>query len=72
MEYSAWDRFKELLVKSIHGMTVNERLFNLGLLEEFDGATAKRDKSKLRSILAKCFLSEQNIQAIIEKELGKK
>jgi hypothetical protein len=70
--YSAWDRFKELLVKSIHGMTVNERLFNLGLLDEFDVAVRKRDKMRLRAILAKCFLNEQNIEAIIENELGKK
>jgi len=68
--YSVWDRFKELLVKSIHGMTVNERLFNLGLLEDFDEAFAKRDKMKLRRVLSKCFLSEQNIEAIIENELG--
>jgi len=67
--YAAWDRFKEILVRSIHGMTVNERLFNLGLLDEFDAAVAKRDKAAgPRAVLFKCFLDEANIQAIIENE----
>ncbi len=66
--YEAWDIFKELLVRSIYGMTVNERLFNLGLLEEFDKAVAKKDESRLRTVLFKCLLDESNIQAIIDNE----
>jgi hypothetical protein len=49
--YEAWDKFKELFVRSIHGMTVNERLFNLGLLDEFDAAVAKKDVERLRVVL---------------------
>jgi len=67
--YGAWDRFKELFSRSIHGMTVNERLFNLGLLNEFDAAVAKKDKARLRAVLFKCFLDEENIQAIIVSEI---
>ena len=51
--YEAWDSFKELLVRSIHGMKVNERLFNLGLFDEFDKAVAKQDQPRLRAVLFK-------------------
>lgn len=67
--YSTWDRFKGLLVQSLQGMTVNERLFNLGLLDLFDDAVARRDELLLRAILAKCFLEEDNVQAIIDKQM---
>ena len=67
--YEAWDKFKELLGRSIHGMTVNERLFNLGLLDDFDKAVKKKDKSRLRAILYKCFLDDNNIEAVINNQL---
>ena len=67
--YKAWDRFKELFVRSIHGMTVNERLFNLGLFDDFDAAVEKKDEARLRAVLFKCFLDEANIQAIIDNEI---
>ena len=70
--YSTWDRFKGLLVQSIEGMTVNERLFNLGLMDDFDKAVKKKDKAMLRAILYKCFLDENNIEAIIKNELNGK
>ena len=70
--YSEWDTFKGLLTQSIYGMTVNERLFNLGLLEEFDDAVARSDEPRLRKVLFKCFLDEQNVEAIIEQQLRKK
>ena len=69
--YAEWDMFKGLLTQSIHGMTVNERLFSLGLLEEFDRAVAKRDEPRLRAVLFKCFLSEENVAAIIKQQLKK-
>lgn len=67
--YSTWDRFKDLLVQSLGGMTVNERLFGLGLLDEFDDAVARGDEPLLRSILFKCFLEEDNVQAIIDRHM---
>jgi hypothetical protein len=67
--YSSWDEFKQLLTQSIHGMTVNERLFNLGLMDEFDKAVEKDSESLLRVVLSKCFLSEDNILAIIKQQL---
>jgi hypothetical protein len=70
--YAAWDRFKGLFRQSIHGMTVNERLFALGLLKEFEDAVAKEDSLHMRSILRKCFIDDKSIQAIVDKHTGKK
>lgn len=69
--YSEWDTFKGLLVQSIHGMTVNERLLVLGLLDEFDTAATSGDVHHLRRILEKCFVDEQTIEAIIKNEVRK-
>jgi len=67
--YAEWDTFNGLLTQSIHGMTVNERLFSLGLLEEFDKAVAKHDESRLRAILFKCCLDDDNVETIIRQQL---
>lgn len=69
--YTAWDRFKGLVIQSLQGMTVNERLFSLGLLEHFDDAVARGDKAQLRAILFKCFLEQDNTEAIINKFIKK-
>lgn len=47
------------------GMTVNERLFACDLLGDFDQAVARQDKSELRSMLEKIYLSSEDIEAII-------
>lgn len=52
-------------------MTVNERLFNLGLLEEFDDAVSRGDESLLRRVLSKCFLDGKNVEAIIRQQFKK-
>lgn len=70
--YSTWDRFKGLIIQSLQGMTVNERLFNLGLFDQFDDAVARGDKAQLRAILFKCFLDQDNIEAITKQYLNKK
>lgn len=69
--YSAWNDFKSLFTQSIHGMTVNERLFVLGLLDEFDSASKRKSRCKMEQVLSKCFLTTENVQAIIENELKK-
>ena len=70
--YSEWDNFKGLITQSIEGMTVNERLFNLGLIEEFDDAIACNDEPRLRGVLFKCFLDDKSAEIIIKEELNKK
>jgi hypothetical protein len=66
--YGFWDEFKSLLIQSIHGMTVNERLFTLGLSDEFDRAVENKDEARLRAILSKCFIDKEGIQTIIAHE----
>jgi len=69
--YSAWDDFKRLLAEFIHGMTVNERLYTLGLLDEFDKAVQHGSEDRMRIVLSKCFLSENNIRRIIDHQFKK-
>jgi hypothetical protein len=40
------------------GMTVNERLFTAGLLEEWDAATSARDRGHLVAILRQVHVSD--------------
>jgi hypothetical protein len=48
-------------------MTVNERLYVSGFMDEFDEAVEKRDADKVRSILVKVELTEESINPILEK-----
>ena len=48
------------------GMTVNERLFCMGTIEEFDSAGKNRDRIKLATLLAQVGLADQANQ-IVEK-----
>ena len=41
------------------GMTTNERLFVAGLLDKFDAAARKRDRSRMIAILTKVELEGQ-------------
>ncbi len=49
------------------GMTVNERLYVSGLMDEFDKAIEKKDAAKARSILEKVELTEESIKPILER-----
>lgn len=49
------------------GMTVNERLYASGLMDEFDEAVKKRNIEKVRDILKKVELTEDSIKPILEK-----
>jgi hypothetical protein len=69
--YTEWDIFKVLVAQSIHGMTVNERLFSLGLFEEFNEAVARQDESRLRGVLLKCFVNEYDVEIIVRQKIKK-
>ncbi|MGI8544147.1 MAG: hypothetical protein ACR2MD_11825 [Aridibacter sp.] len=60
---------KDFNEKEMSRMTVNERLFLSGLINEFDEAVAQKDELKLKSILENIYLSQENIQIIVEQEL---
>lgn len=49
------------------GMTVNERLYVSGRMDEFDEAVQKKDTEKVRAILEKVELTEESIKPILEK-----
>ena len=49
------------------GMTVNERLYLSGWIDEFDEAVQKKDTEKVRAILEKVELTEESIIPILEK-----
>lgn len=48
------------------GMTVNERLYVSGFIDEFDVAVKSKDVDKIRSILKKVELTEPSITPILE------
>ncbi|BAV34404.1 hypothetical protein SCL_2115 [Sulfuricaulis limicola] len=47
-------------------MTVNERLFEAGLMEEFDKAAFVHDEAKIREVLAKVDLGPEAADKVIE------
>ena len=49
------------------GMTVHERLYASGLMEQFDKAIEERDIEKVRSILRNVELTEESIRPILEQ-----
>ncbi len=57
----------ELMREDAVGMTVNERLFHAGLIDDFDKSFEEQDKAKLILILEKVFLTQDNIGVIVKK-----
>ena len=48
-------------------MTVNERLYLSGLMDEFDEAVQKKETETVRTILDKVHLTEGSIKSILEE-----
>jgi len=66
-----WSGMTTMLTQtSLEGMSVNERLFTLGLFDKFDDAVSRKDFRVLREILEKCKYEESEIKEIIEREMG--
>lgn len=51
------------------GMTVNERLYVSGLMNEFDMAVKEKDIAKVKAILKSVELNEESVKPIL-LELG--
>lgn len=49
------------------GMTVNERLYVSGLMDEFDKAVEERNVDRVRIILEQVELTEESIKPILEQ-----
>ncbi|MGH7388722.1 MAG: hypothetical protein ACREM3_04605 [Candidatus Rokuibacteriota bacterium] len=66
--FEKWRAFKaEYEQWAVSGMTVNERLHAVGLLEAFDEACNSRDVDKARELLLKVHVDEPSIQRILEQ-----
>ena len=48
-------------------MTVNERLYVSGLMDEFDKAVEERDVDRIRGILSHVELTDESIEPILER-----
>ncbi|MHC4068610.1 MAG: hypothetical protein ACYS18_00885 [Planctomycetota bacterium] len=46
----------------LQGMTVNERLFSLGLLAQWDSAVKSRNRDEMLKILSKCAMSQEQCE----------
>jgi len=53
--------------KKYAGMTVNERLYVSGLIDEFDKAVEEKDAERVRSILEKVELTDESIKPILDQ-----
>ena len=53
-------------------MTVNERLYLSGLLDDYEMAATQGNNSELKSILEKVYLDSESIEIIIEQKLSKR
>ncbi|MDY0078890.1 MAG: hypothetical protein RBR87_16600 [Bacteroidales bacterium] len=49
------------------GMTVNERLYLSGFMDEYDKAVKEKNVEKIREILQKVELNEISIEPILEQ-----
>ena len=69
-----WSEYEEEARESsksaLSGMTVNERLQHTGQFDAFDSAVKADDIEALRRILKKCFLDNENIDAIIRHHIN--
>ena len=66
-QYSVWCTFTGLLRKSLQSMTVNERIFTLGLDREYDNAKMSKNTEQIKLLLRKCLLTESDIETILQK-----
>lgn len=62
-------RYKiSLTAERAAGMTVNERLWIAGLMDDFDSAVEKMDWDRLSEILKPVYLDQESIDAIITSQ----
>ena len=57
----------QIMENKYAGMTVNERLYVSGLLDEFEKAVSEKNTDEAVRILKKVELTDSNIKPILEK-----
>lgn len=66
--FTSWREFKNSYERfSLDSMTVNERLFALNLLDDFDAAVISGDRARIKALLQRTYVDEKLIDAIIHK-----
>lgn len=55
----------------LRGMTVNERLFAVGLIDQWDKAAKKRNRARMIEILGKCALTNEQCKETTDAVLKK-
>ena len=65
--FNSWRKFRdEYETFTLGGMTVNERLHALGVLDEYDRAITERDYSALENLLRQAKVDDDSIRKIID------
>jgi hypothetical protein len=57
-------------IEELGGMTVNERIFVCGLMDQWDGAASQRDRNEMMRILSEVALSEDQARFTVETILA--
>lgn len=56
--------------EELKGMTVNERLWHLSLFDDYDEGVSTQNEKKLREVLTKCEIGDENVSAIITQKIN--
>lgn len=56
--------------EDLKGMTVNERLWHLRLSDDYDEAVSTQNETKLREVLTRCEIGDENVSAIVSQKIN--
>jgi hypothetical protein len=51
------------------GMTINERLGELGLFDEWDLAARAHDRAKMIKVMRRCYLTQEDAESTVDRIL---
>lgn len=67
--YDDWKEYKDQCERMLClGMTANERIYSLGLLDDFDKSSRNRDWSAMAEILHRAHFESKEIEGIIKSQ----
>ena len=62
LSWAELDAKEQAQLLALGGMTVNERLFHLGIMAEFDAAVVRGAADTVKALLRRCQLSEVDVE----------